>query len=306
MNVRVHKAVEPEKCTKAGKAAYAAVIADHARRCLMPKLDGVYVQLVPDSAGDYHAFTRQGEPMLSIPQSTLDLFRIHGQQGRVYIGEVWMVGVPHSEINGKSRKQKPQDALQVWLHDSYMPHGFGEILAEDYRTRWGRCEQVYNGVMAHNGWQVSLVYPIEGLETCAATTFATHAHSLALGYTKRASAYDGCMLVDWDHLFTEGSGKDGGKWKIKPRPVADLRVVGTTAGKGKHAGRLGALVVALGNGIECKVNLGTDEDRERTDWIGSIVQVSYLSIGANGGLREPVFMRRRDDKTEADVIHGAA
>lgn len=303
MSVLVHKAIEAHKATKVGKALYELLTQDllngGRRAILMPKLDGIYVQFKWQVGGTWAAFTRQGEPMPSINAVILDAFKNFGQHGRSYIGEVWMPGQPHSDINGAARRQSPQPGLEVWLHDSYREDR-GALVDEPFAARLSMCQAFANLCTAHNVWAITVVEAI--------SEFVRLDMNMVMGmartYKAKASAYDGLMLLDRKHIFTPGSGTDGGKFKIKPRYDIDARVIGTTPGKGKHAGRLGAVVIDLGDGVECKVNLGTDEDRERTDWIGAIVEVSYLSVGSNRRLREPVLERRRDDLAEAQKLYG--
>ena len=95
-------------------------------------------------------------------------------------------------------------------------------------------------------------------------------------------------------------------WRVKPVRTADLQVVGTKPGKGRHAGRIGSLEVAALDESGRLLSVGnvsgmTDAERDEMTAmgravLGRIVECRYDSIGAGGGLRFPRFIRRREDK----------
>lgn len=81
-------------------------------------------------------------------------------------------------------------------------------------------------------------------------------------------------------------------WKLKITETYDVRVTGIQAGKGKHLGRMGALLTTMG-----KVGTGfTDAMREETWEIGEIIEVECMEITEDGKFRHPRFIRRRFDK----------
>jgi hypothetical protein len=95
----------------------------------------------------------------------------------------------------------------------------------------------------------------------------------------------------------------GEMFKLKPIKTTDLVVIGIQPGKGKYIGMCGALICADADGKEmCRCSGMTDEVRKSIDssWLGNIVEVAYGSIGSNGRLIFPRFIRARDDKTTAD------
>ena len=86
--------------------------------------------------------------------------------------------------------------------------------------------------------------------------------------------------------------------KIKPISTYDVEVLDIIPGKGKHLGRMGALLTSMG-----KVGTGFD-DPERMKWwnnkeqlIGTVIEVSCMSITEDGKFRHPRFIRERPDKT---------
>jgi bifunctional non-homologous end joining protein LigD len=105
-----------------------------------------------------------------------------------------------------------------------------------------------------------------------------------------------------------------GWYKLKPTSTIDLVVYGVLPGCGKHAGRMGALMVGAhderGRLLPAgKVGTGfTDVERERprSEWLGRVIEVEYDSIAARGRLRFPSFLRIRDDKPASECRMGDA
>lgn len=105
--------------------------------------------------------------------------------------------------------------------------------------------------------------------------------------------------IEWwlDHVVSRGYEglilRQGDRWiKVKKFKTYDVTVTGVQEGKGKHTGRMGALITEKG-----KVGGGfTDEMRERTDWIGKIIEVKCMELTADGKFRHARYLRTRDDK----------
>lgn len=88
--------------------------------------------------------------------------------------------------------------------------------------------------------------------------------------------------------------------RVKPKETYDEVVIGYEEGKGKHAGRMGALVTARG-----KVGTGFT-DAERVDYhnrfvqgmlIGAVtIEVECMELTDDGLFRHPRYLRERFDK----------
>lgn len=285
-DILVHKAVEPHKLSKAGKARMARLLADTEMAIIQPKYDGVYAQFIWVDGKGWQAFSRTGEPLPSVGGELLDRFHARADARRRYMGELWVPGESHQTINGRARKQSEQ-ALDLMLFDSVIRTTEGPS-AEPYLSRQaslfdsGRVKAVRNLPPAH--------YSLDKL------------YSLAKELKGKANAYDGLILRDPQGLFVPGRGTDGETIKIKPRASGDFRVVGTTPGVGNRAGGIGALVVDLG-GVTCEVGTGLSAaDVAGPDPTGWIAEVEYLGVTPGGKLREPSFKGFRFDKDKADVL----
>ena len=87
-----------------------------------------------------------------------------------------------------------------------------------------------------------------------------------------------------------GSG-DLPPWGAATVGDAEAVVVGHEPGKGKHTGRLGALVCRMGNTV-FKIGAGfTDAEREAPPPQGSTVTFKYQELTAKGVPRFPTFWR---------------
>jgi len=83
--------------------------------------------------------------------------------------------------------------------------------------------------------------------------------------------------------------------KVKPYEDAEARVVEHVPGKGRHAGRLGALLVETADGKRFKLGTGlTDAERENPPAIGSWVTYRYNGTTTTGLPRFARFMRVRE------------
>lgn len=92
--------------------------------------------------------------------------------------------------------------------------------------------------------------------------------------------------------------KESIEWcKVKKFETLDLKVIGFQPGKGKHLGRIGALICDF-NGVEVEVGTGfTDAQREEFQKeLPELVEVKYQEITKDGSLRFPSFIRVREDK----------
>lgn len=85
--------------------------------------------------------------------------------------------------------------------------------------------------------------------------------------------------------------------KVKPFEDAEARVVSYVEGRGRHAGRMGALWVETPEGLRFKLGTGfSDAERNRPPPIGSWVTYRYQGTTAKGLPRFASFLRVREDR----------
>ncbi|NCC28707.1 MAG: DNA ligase [Gammaproteobacteria bacterium] len=101
---------------------------------------------------------------------------------------------------------------------------------------------------------------------------------------------EGLMLHRRDAVYR--SGRTADLLKVKPYQDAEGRVIGHLPGRGRHAGRLGALLVEEPDGTRFRLGTGfTDAERETPPPIGTRVTFKYQGRTAKGLPRFASFLR---------------
>ena len=104
---------------------------------------------------------------------------------------------------------------------------------------------------------------------------------------------EGLMLRKPNSAYTVGRSDD--LLKVKTFKDAEATVIKHLAGSGKHAGRLGALLVELPNGIQFAIGTGfTDQERENPPPVGSMITFKYYGFHESGIPRFASFLRVRE------------
>jgi DNA ligase-1 len=104
---------------------------------------------------------------------------------------------------------------------------------------------------------------------------------------------EGLMLRKAGSLYI--AGRNDTLLKVKTFYDAEAKVVGHKPGKGKHKGRLGALMCIAANGEEFDVGTGfSDKQRENPPKIGSKITYAYTELTKDNKPRFPVFISARD------------
>lgn len=123
---------------------------------------------------------------------------------------------------------------------------------------------------------------------------ATHAELQAqLGKTVKAGG-EGLMLHRADAPYRGQRSDD--LLKVKLHDDAEARVVAHVPGRGKHAGRLGALLVETPQGQRFRLGTGfTDAQRDQPPPVGTTVTYRYMGLNESGVPRFASFVRVRAD-----------
>ena len=101
---------------------------------------------------------------------------------------------------------------------------------------------------------------------------------------------EGVMLRKPNSPYTVGRSYD--LLKVKTHKDEEAKVINHLPGSGKHAGRLGALIVELPNGIQFAIGTGfTDQERETPPPVGSIITFKYYGLHESGIPRFASFLR---------------
>uniref|UniRef100_A0A7S4BL22 DNA ligase OB-like domain-containing protein n=2 Tax=Chrysotila carterae TaxID=13221 RepID=A0A7S4BL22_CHRCT len=91
-------------------------------------------------------------------------------------------------------------------------------------------------------------------------------------------------------------GRSADLLKVKSARDDEALVIGHEAGKGKHAGRLGALLCRLRSGVTFKVGTGfSNAQRESPPPVGAVITFRYFELTQAHVPRFPAFHRIRPD-----------
>jgi DNA ligase-1 len=193
-------------------------------------------------------------------------------------GELWLGRGRFDELSGMVRHVTPLDA--DWHQVQYMIFDLPQAL-EPFAERAQRIQTVV--AQAKQPW----------LQAVPQQRVAD-AHSLQtlLRSTVQAGA-EGLVLHQANALWSPG--RSDALFKLKPLPDEDARVVGHLPGKGRHTGRLGALLLEMPDGQRFAVGTGfTDAQRNAPPAVGEVVTYRYRDRTPKGLPRFASFLRVRE------------
>jgi DNA ligase len=105
---------------------------------------------------------------------------------------------------------------------------------------------------------------------------------------------EGLMLRQPGSAYEQG--RSATLLKVKPYDDAEATVIAHEVGKGKYAGKLGALRVRTDDGREFSIGSGlTDAERESPPPVGTVITYRFQGLTAKGLPRFPSFLRIRRD-----------
>ncbi len=194
-------------------------------------------------------------------------------------GELWAGRGRFSHAQSTTRQQRPDDA--AWRQMRFMvfdlpQHGgtFDERLA------------ALSAMVAGIGQPWVQAVPQKRVATDAALQALLHR-------TVRAGG-EGLMLHRGASLYRSGRSDD--LIKLKTHDDTEARVVAHLPGKGKHEGRMGALLVEMPSGQRFRLGAGfSDADRDHPPSVGSWVTYRFRGTHDGGLPRFASFVRVRED-----------
>ncbi len=192
-------------------------------------------------------------------------------------GELWLGRGRFDTLSGIVRKTIPVDT--EWHKLRYMifdvPGATGSF-AERARYILTVVEQ------SHQPW----------LQAVAQQKVANETALQALLKQTVQQGGEGLVLHRANALWSPG--RHDALQKLKPMPDEEARVVAHLPGKGRHVGRLGALLLELPNGLRFALGTGfTDEQRSHPPPIGGVVTYRYRDRTPSGLPRFASFLRVR-------------
>lgn len=261
-----------------------------------PKLDGVRV-LVFVSPGEVLFRSRSDKPFPALdwmaPHMASLVASTFGKRASVVLEAEAVSGTFSNTVSSVRRKSVSADDAVLHVFD-VMPRAEFDVGASTLQY-FDRREQLSRIVEWDRAPSFVNVLPFD---------YASHhTEVMRLYQDARAAGLEGVIVKD---PFATYQRKRSHAWmKIKAEESAECRVLRRIEGEGKHAGRLGLLVVDH-KGVEVGVGTGfTDAQREElwackfTELRSRIVEVQYHEETPDGSLRHPRFVRFRDALTGA-------
>ncbi len=194
-------------------------------------------------------------------------------------GELWWARGKFDDLSGAVRKDKPIDA--EWKNISYQIFE----LPNTKSTFEARAKRI-----------VEIVKQANLPHLKAVAQFRVNDESALNSRLKQVvkNCGEGLMLHRADAIYT--TGRSDVLLKLKPLFDAEAKVISHTLGKGKYAGKLGALVVETPQGVRFKLGTGfSDAERNHPPKIGSIVTYTYKDTTKSGKPKFASFLRVRNE-----------
>lgn len=214
------------------------------------------------------------------------------RQGNLYHAPDWFVaGLPAVPLDG-----------ELWIGRKQFQRTVSIVRRQDKTELWKEVRfVVFDAPGRAEPFEARLTFLKQSLPGKNTFTEAL-AHDFCKGIDhlrdelKRVEGLGGEGLM----LRQPGSGYVAGRsstlLKVKSFLDAEAVVVAHEPGKGKHAGRLGALTARLPNGKSFSVGTGfTDRERAAPPPVGATITFRYQELSDGGIPRFPSFLRVRTD-----------
>jgi DNA ligase-1 len=194
-------------------------------------------------------------------------------------GELWAGRGKFSEAVSTARRQVPDDA--AWRRMRFMVF--------DLPAHAGTFDQRLPVLLSTvNKLALPWVQPVKQFKV------SDHRALQQLLKVTTKEGGEGLMLHRGSSLYRAERNDD--LLKVKLHEDAEAKVIAYVPGKGKHQGRLGALLVETAAGQRFKLGTGfSDAQRDMPPPIGSLVTYRYRGLNDSGIPRFASFVRSRDD-----------
>jgi DNA ligase-1 len=204
--------------------------------------------------------------------------------GNVFHAPDWFVaGLPEHPLDG-----------ELFLARKSFQKTIGIVRRQDKSDHWKAIRFLVFDVPGHGGVFEERMEAMKGL---AAHGFAgVHGHERVrdAGHVREELARvealggEGLMLREPGSKYVVG--RSATLLKVKSFLDEEAVVVGHQAGTGRHKGRMGAIVVRMGSGVEFSIGTGfSDKEREEAPAVGATVRFRYQELSEGGVPRFPSY-----------------
>jgi DNA ligase-1 len=205
----------------------------------------------------------------------------------------WFVaGLPKSPLDG-----------ELWLERKAFQKTVSIVRRQDKSDHWKQIRYVvFDAPALDEPFEERLKFVADALAASQSEFVLPHEHRecKSVDHLRAELARIESLGGEGLMLRQPGSRYEAGRsmtlLKVKTFHDADGVVVAHVPGKGRHKGRVGALVVHLADGTAFSVGTGlSDKERERPPAIGSTITFRYQELSTGGVPRFPSFVRMRKD-----------
>jgi DNA ligase-1 len=190
-------------------------------------------------------------------------------------GELWLARGGFERLSASVRRHRPDDAQ--WRQLRYMLFELPGA-AGDFAERAARIA----ALVQRTAWPQLMA--VEQARLTSRQALQRRLDEVV------AAGGEGLMLHRADAMYA--AGRSHALLKLKPLHDTEAAVIGHVAGRGKHAGRLGALRVRSAQGVSFLIGTGfSDAQRRSPPAIGALVTFSHRGFTADGVPRFASFLR---------------
>jgi DNA ligase-1 len=230
--------------------------------------------------------------------------RFLSRLGNEFHAPDWFVeGLPKTPLDG-----------ELWLGRKAFQRTVSIVRRQDKSDHWREVRYVvFDAPAPDEPFEERLKLVEECLRGIGSEFLQAHEHTRCRGLDHlreelarvESLGGEGLMLRQPGSLYEVG--RSTSLLKVKTFHDAEAVVVDHVAGKGRHKGRLGALVVRIPDGTEFSVGTGfSDKQRETPPGIGSTITFRYQELSDAGVPRFPSFVRVRSAAAKSGAGGAAA
>lgn len=213
------------------------------------------------------------------------------RQGHAYLAPDWFTaGLPETSLDG-----------ELWIGRKQFQRTVSVVRRHDAGEHWREVRfVVFDAPGVDKPFEDRQKYVDKNVSTCEFALPHPHTTVKGIGHVKeelkRVESLGGEGLM----LRKPGSRYEAGRsmtlLKVKSFFDDEATVVDYQKGKGRHKGRVGALVVKLENGKQFEVGTGlSDADRESPPPVGAVIKFKYQELTEAGVPRFPSYIGLRED-----------
>ncbi len=215
-----------------------------------------------------------------------------------YAPDWFTAGLPPMALDG-----------ELWIDRGQFQRTVSVVRRQDQPVEWKQVKYVvFDAPQARGTFEKRIEWLTTVAPTWKSQFLQLHTHEECEGLEDLVAELERVLKLGGEGLMLR---KPGSKYefnrsstllKVKRFHDAEATVVAHEPGKGRHKGRLGAVVAELPNGKRFNIGTGfSDKQRERPPAVGSTVTFKYQELTRDGIPRFPVFIGQRID-APAEIV----